>query len=99
MPPRFRPRPLSLLAAASFAVLGCDDAPREVPLAVKVAEAFCAHQFACCSPFEISTVTMDRYKTEADCLSFATLAARQQLGTVQGAIAQGRISVDRKSVV
>ena len=35
-----------------------------------------------------------RYKTEADCVAFATLATRQQLGTIEGAIAQGRISVD-----
>src|SRR4051812_16455102 len=99
MPPRFRPpsfraRTSLLLAALSVAVLNCDDAPREVQLAERVAEAFCAHQFDCCSPIEISTLASDRYATEKDCMSFAALAARQQLGTVQGAIAQRRISID-----
>ncbi len=39
-------------------------------------------------------MTSDRYTNEADCVEFATLAARQQLGTVEGAIAQGRITID-----
>ena len=42
------------LLAASLAALTCDDAPPDVPLALQVAKAFCAHQFACCSPFELS---------------------------------------------
>ena len=94
MPPGFRPRLSSLLLAASLAALTCDDARRSDSLAEDLARAFCAHRFACCSPFEISAISTDRYKNEADCVEFATLAARQQLGTVEGAIAQGRITVD-----
>jgi hypothetical protein len=96
MQTRFRPHPLplSLVALASFAAATCDDARRLVPLAEQVAEAFCAHQFACCSPFEISTMTSDRYTTEKECTTFAALAAHRQLGTVEGAVAQGRITID-----
>src|SRR5262245_20129117 len=96
MRPGFRPRPLLLLAAAtaSFTALTCDDSRPIAPLADKVAEAFCAHQFQCCSPFELSTLTQDRYTTEGGCLPFATLAARDQLGAVQASLLQGRITVD-----
>src|SRR5580765_103982 len=94
MAPRYRPRPLFLLAAAAAAGLACDDAQPEFPLADQIAQAFCAHQFGCCAPVEISLLTQDRYTTEAGCVAFATLATRQQLGTVEGAIAQGHITVD-----
>ena len=92
MPPGIRPRLALLLLAV--AALTCDDSRRDDPLSARVAAAYCGHQFLCCSPFEITMITSDRYKTEADCVPFATLAARQQLGTVEGAIAQGRITVD-----
>jgi len=88
------PRSLALLFAAALAAVTCDDGRRDVPLAEQFAKAFCAHQLSCCSPYELSLVTSDRYATEAECLPFATLAARQQLGAIEGAIAQGRISVD-----
>jgi hypothetical protein len=88
------PRSVALVFAASLAALTCDDGRPEVPLADEFAKAFCAHQLACCSPYELSLVTSDRYKTEDQCLPFATLAAQQQLGAIQGAIVQGRISVD-----
>lgn len=96
MPPGNRPRLLVLLflIAGPAAVLTCDDARPVVPLADLIAQAFCAHQFTCCSPIELSALTSDRYTTEKDCVTFATLAAREQLGTVNGAIAQGRITVD-----
>jgi hypothetical protein len=94
MPPGFRPRFALLLFAVPLAALTCDDARRDDPLSERVAAAYCAHQFDCCSPFEITLMSSDRYETEAECLPFATLAARQQLGTVEGAIAQGRITVD-----
>ena len=89
-------RPLFLLAAATalFAGLTCDDAPPLVELPERMGEAFCAHQFACCSPFEISTLTSDRYTTEEECVPFATIAAREQLGTVDGSLLQGRITID-----
>jgi hypothetical protein len=94
MPRLSRPRPPSLLLAVLLAALTCDDSRRNEPLAARVARAFCAHRFACCSPFELSAMTSDRYTNEAECVEFATLAARQQLGTVEGAIAQGRITID-----
>jgi len=94
MAPRLRPRPLFLLAAAAAAGLACDDAQPAFPLADQIAQAFCAHQFDCCAPVEISLLTQDRYTTEAGCVAFATLSAREQLGTVEGAIAQGHITVD-----
>jgi hypothetical protein len=81
-------------AAASFTALTCDDSQPIAPLADKVAEAFCAHQFECCSPFELSTLTQDRYTTEDECIPFATIAAREQLGAVQASLLQGRITVD-----
>jgi len=87
-----------LLLTASFAALTCDDGAKSVPLAEQIASAFCAHQFSCCSPFEISMVTNDRYATEADCVAFATLSARQQLGAIEGAAAQGRITMDPAKV-
>jgi hypothetical protein len=92
----FRPRPLLLLAAAtaSFAGLTCDDARPLVQLPEQMAAAFCAHQFACCSPFELSTITADRYTAEQDCIPFATISAREQLGAVDGSLVQGRITVD-----
>ena len=49
----------------------------------------------CCSPFELAAVTGGRYATEADCVAYATVSTRQQLGTIDGAIDLGRISVDR----
>ena len=97
MPPRFPDRRLPSLLAALAAAGRADlrrRPARTMPLAARVARAFCAHRFACCSPFEISAMTSDRYNNEADCVEFATLAARQQLGTVEGAIAQGRITID-----
>jgi hypothetical protein len=92
--PGFRPRPILLLAAGAIVALTCDDAPRDVALADEIAQAFCAHQFACCAPIEISALSSDRYTTQDACVVFAKLAALQQLGTVNGAIAQGRITVD-----
>ena len=97
MRPGFRPRPLFLLtaAAASFTALTCDDSqPVVAPLADKVAAAFCAHQFRCCSPFELSTLTQDRYTTEDECIPFAKLAAREQLGAVQASLLEGRTTID-----
>ncbi len=91
---KFIPRSVAFVFAASLAALTCDDGRPDVPLAEEFAKAFCAHQLACCSPYELSIVTSDRYKTEDQCLPFATLAAQQQLGAIEGAIAQGRISVD-----
>jgi hypothetical protein len=97
MRPRLRPRAKSHLFAVAALALGAltcsEDAP-SVPLAEQVARAFCAHEFACCSEFEISAVSADRYATEKDCVSFATLSARQQLGGAEAAIAQGHITVD-----
>ena len=94
MPRLSRPRHPSLLLAVALAALTCDDSRRNEPLAERVARAFCAHRFACCSPFEISAMTSDRFTNEAGCVEFATLAAHQQLGTVEGAIAEGRITID-----
>ena len=94
IPPLSRPRLPSLLVASVLAALTCDDSRQNEPLAARVARAFCAYRFACCSPFEISAMTSDRFTNEADCVEFSTLAARHQLGTVEGAIAQGRITID-----
>lgn len=95
MPSGHRPRPLLLLAGAAAAVaLACDDAQPAFPLADQIARAFCARQFVCCSPLEISLLTSDRYTTEQGCVGFATLSARDQLGTIEGAISQKRITVN-----
>jgi hypothetical protein len=91
---RFLARSAALVFAAGLAGLTCDDAPPTEPLAEQFAKAFCEHQFDCCSPYELSLITSDRYKSQDGCLTFATLAARQQLGAVEGALATGRISVD-----
>ena len=85
---------LLLVLAGAVAALTCDDGRRQPPLAEEIARAFCARQFSCCSPFEISAVSSDRYATETDCVAFATLSARQQLGGIDGALAQGRITLD-----
>ncbi|HEY7376643.1 MAG TPA: hypothetical protein VIF57_31075 [Polyangia bacterium] len=94
MPLAFRSRRLLLLAGAALVVPACDDAQPGVPLAEQLAEAFCAHQFACCAPIELSALTSDRYTTQAACVSFAALAAREQLAAVDGAVARGRITID-----
>ena len=85
---------LTLLLAGLLAALTCDDAPRGLDLAEQLSRAFCAHQLTCCSPFELAAVTGGRYATEADCVAYATVSTRQQLGTIDGAIDLGRISVD-----
>ena len=72
----------------------CDDGPRGLDLAEELSRAFCAHQLSCCSPFELATVTGGRYATEEECVGYATVSTRQQLGTIDGAIDLGRISVD-----
>jgi len=84
---------LLLAGVAAFAV-ACDDAQSPFPLADEIAQAFCAYEFACCSPTEISLLTSDRYTTQDQCVGFAMLSARQQLGTVEGAISLKRITVD-----
>jgi hypothetical protein len=91
---RLLPRSLTLLLVASLAALTCDDARPVAPLAEKFAEAFCEHQLNCCSPYELSVVTSERYKTVDECLTFATIAAREQLSAVEGDLQQGRISID-----
>jgi hypothetical protein len=88
------PRSIAVLFAAALAAVTCDDARPVTPLAEQLAAAFCAHQLSCCSPFELSLVTSDRYATEEACLPFALLAAHQQLGAIEGAMAEGRITVD-----
>jgi hypothetical protein len=85
---------LTLLAGAFLAGLTCDDAAPTVTLADQVARAFCAHQFKCCAPFEISVVATDRYRTEEECVPFAEVSARQQLAAIAGAMDLGRITVD-----
>ena len=90
-----RPRPLLLLAGAAAAIaLACDDAQPAFQLADQIAQAFCARQFVCCSPLEISLLASDRYTTEQGCVGFAMLSARDQLGTIEGAISQRHITVD-----
>jgi hypothetical protein len=91
MRPRFK---LTLLLAGLVAALTCDDAPPGPDLAEELSRAFCAHQLNCCSPFELAAVTGGRYATEADCVAYATVSMRQQLGTIDGAIDLGRISVE-----
>ncbi len=83
-----------MLLAGLLAAVTCDDAPRGLDLAEELSRAFCAHQLNCCSPFELAAVTGGRYATEADCVAYATVSMRQQLGTIDGAIDLGRISVD-----
>jgi hypothetical protein len=85
---------LTLLLAGLLAAVTCDDAPRGLDLAEELSRAFCAHQLSCCSPFELAAVTGGRYATEEDCVGYATVSMRQQLGTIDGAIDLGRISVD-----
>jgi hypothetical protein len=85
---------LTLLLAGLVAALTCDDAPPGLDLAEQLSRAFCAHQLNCCSPFELAGVTGGRYATEPDCVAYATVSMRQQLGTIDGAIDLGRISVD-----
>jgi hypothetical protein len=65
-----------------------------VDLADGLAEAFCRHQFHCCSPAEIGELAEGRYTSEAQCLGFARLSARQQLATLDSAIAIGHVTVD-----
>ena len=91
---KITPRSLSLVFVIALATQTCDDATPVVPLAEELASAFCTHQLACCSPYELSIVTTERYATEDECLPFATLAARQQLGAIENALALGRLSVD-----
>jgi hypothetical protein len=86
--------PLAFALAASLAGVNCDDAPPPVTLADSLAQAFCAHRFACCSPFEIAAITADRYRTEPDCVAYAAIALRQQLAAIEGAMDLGRISMD-----
>jgi hypothetical protein len=80
--------------AALLVGLTCDDGGRPVSLAEQIAQSFCAHRFKCCSPFEIATVTSERYRTEQECVAYATIAVRQQLATIEGAMDLGRISAD-----
>ncbi|HXU04624.1 MAG TPA: hypothetical protein VN903_26865 [Polyangia bacterium] len=91
---RIGPRSFLLISVAVLTLQTCDDARPVVPLAEELATAFCTHQLSCCSPYELSLVTSDRYTTESECLPYATLAAREQLGAIEGALAQGRITVD-----
>jgi hypothetical protein len=92
--PGFVARSVALVLAAGMAGLTCDDAPPAAPLAEQLAKAFCAHQFNCCSPYEMALLTSGRYANQDQCVPFATLSARQQLGAVDGALATGRITVD-----
>jgi len=91
---KITPRSLSLVLVTALAAQTCDDATPDVPLAEQLASAFCTHQLNCCSPYELSIVTSERYATEDECLPFATLAARQQLSALENSLAQGRMSVD-----
>jgi hypothetical protein len=60
----------------------------------QLAQAFCAHEFACCAPAEIAEMAAGRYLTQTECLPYATLAAKTQLALLENAVAAGHITVD-----
>ena len=84
---------LGMLCALAAAACAPNEPPEMPPLADELAQAFCTHQFNCCSLPEIATVTEGRYLTEAECLPYATLAAEAQVALLESALASGHISI------
>ena len=60
----------------------------------ELAQAFCAHEFSCCSPAEIAELAAGRYLSQTDCLPYAKLAASSELALLEHELAIGHISVD-----
>jgi hypothetical protein len=85
---------LGLLFALAAAACTSQQAPELPPLADELAQAFCTHQFNCCSLPEIATVAEGRYLTEAECVPYATLAAETQVALLESALASGHIAID-----
>ena len=96
MPALMRHRPLAVAAAFALAVPTCSSSsgPAIDALAVDLAQAFCHHQFRCCSPYEIIAAGQGRYANEAECIELATLSANQQLAVLESAIAARHVTVD-----
>jgi hypothetical protein len=85
---------LGMLCALAAAACAPNEPPEVPPLADELAQAFCTHQFNCCSLPEIATVAEGRYLTEAECLPYATLSADAQVALLESALASGHISID-----